>query len=71
MSHKEYLQLMATEVAKRLPDNHGFILLTFPFNTEEGRCNYVANGSRKDCINAMKEFMVRCGAQEDWMRNLP
>ena len=33
---KDYLQGIAREIDKRLPDNHGFILLTFPFGEDPG-----------------------------------
>ena len=70
--NKESLQVVGTEVVKRIPDNHGFILLTFPFGEDpRNRCNYVSNADRMDAINAMKEFIIKCGAEEDWMKDLP
>ena len=68
---KQYLREMAEVLKAKLPDNHGFILLTFPFgNDPGGRINYTANGERKDCINAMKEFLIRNDAAEDWMKHI-
>lgn len=70
---KAVLQTIATSIEAYLPEGHGFILLTFPFGEADGksRVNYVANGKREDCINAMKEFLIRAGAEEDWMQHLP
>lgn len=72
MGDKEYLRDMARTLADRLPDNHGFILLTFPFGNDPGsRIAYISNAQRADAINAMKEFLIKAGAEEDWMRHLP
>lgn len=66
---KEYLKLACKAVEKHLPDNHGFILLTFPFGVE-GRVAYSSNGDRKDCIAMMKEFLIRTGNEEEWMKHI-
>lgn len=71
MMDKEYLRTMAHTVASHLPDNHGFILLTFPFGDDPGqRIHYVANCDRSDAINALKEFLIKAGAEEDWMKHI-
>ena len=67
---KQYLREMADVLKAKLPDNHGFILLTFPFDSDLGRLTYVATAERKDCINAMKEFLIRNDAAEDWMKHI-
>jgi hypothetical protein len=37
----------------------GFVLLVFPFESSEGRCNYISNGAdRKDIIALMKEMIA-------------
>lgn len=67
---KEYLQLICQLLSKRLPDNTGFILLTYPLNTEDGRMTYASNSNREDCISAMKEFLIKSGHAEDWMTHI-
>ena len=69
--YKQYLQDCAEEIAKRLPDNHGFILLTFPFGQQvNARIGYVSNARREDAINALKEWLIKASGPEDWMRNI-
>lgn len=68
---REYLKEMGRELSKRLPDNHGFILLTFPFGSDEGqRIAYISNAQRTDAINCLKEFLIKAGAAEDWMKHI-
>jgi len=58
-------------VKERIPEGFGFFVLVFPFDgPDKGRANYISNGQRQDVINAMKEFLIRCGAAEDWMKHL-
>jgi hypothetical protein len=38
----------------------GFVLLVFPFNSKDGRCNYVSNGAdRADVLKLLKEQAKR------------
>ena len=38
----------------------GFILMVFPFDDHEGRCNYMSNGAdRRDVVTLMKEQIRR------------
>lgn len=68
---KDYLQGIAREIDKRLPDNHGFILLTFPFGEDPGRrCSYVSNAERASAVNALKEWLLSAGYAEDWMKHI-
>lgn len=68
---REYLKEAARAVQAKLPDGHGFILLAFPFNGEgDSRLVYISNAQRTDALNAMKEWMLKCGASEDWMRHI-
>jgi hypothetical protein len=47
-----------TEKGKRRQT--GFLLMVFPFNEHEGRCNYISNGaSRQDVIALFKEQIAR------------
>ena len=66
---KEYLKLASVEIAKKFPDNHGFILLVAPFG-EHGRTNYTSNIQRTDAIKLLKEFLFRIGEAEDWMKHI-
>lgn len=71
MMDKQYLQEMCRMVASKLPDNHGFVILTFPFGNDPGqRLQYASNANRTDVLNAMKEFIIRNGAEEDWMKHI-
>ena len=70
---KQYLRDCAKMVDDRLPDNHGFILLTFPFGEHapgSARVTYTSNANRQDAIAAMKEFIIQAGGGEDWMRHI-
>ncbi len=69
---KEYLKLVAKLVKERLPDNHGFIVLAAPFGSgDQHRLTYISDMNRVDAINLLKEFMIKAGASEDWMKHLP
>lgn len=38
----------------------GFVLLTFPFGDDAGRCNYISNGAdRRDIVTMFKEQIAR------------
>jgi hypothetical protein len=38
---------------------NGFILLVFPFEGREGRCNYISNANRADVVTLLKEQLAR------------
>ncbi len=44
---------------------NGFILLVFPFNDHNGRCNYISNADRKDVIVLLKEQLARFEGQPE------
>ena len=68
---RQYLTDAANAVKAKLPDNTGFILLAFPFNGEgDKRLAYISNAQRTDAINALKEWLLKCGAAEDWMKHI-
>lgn len=69
ITDKQYIRHAAEALSPHLPDNHGFILLTFSFG-EKGRLNYASNAVRADAIAALKEFLLKAGAAEDWMQHL-
>jgi hypothetical protein len=48
----------------------GFIMLVFPFNSHEGRCNYISNGAaREDVIVMLKEQIKRFEGQPEMSGN--
>jgi len=66
---REIMQDIAKDVKERIPEGHGFFVLVYPFEGFDGRANYVSNGKREDVINSMKEFIIKCGHGEDWMKH--
>jgi hypothetical protein len=48
----------------------GFVLLTFPLNSHDGRCNYMSNGvKREDIITLFKEQIARFQGQPEMKGN--
>lgn len=48
----------------------GFVLLVFPFNSTDGRSNYISNGAdRKDIVVLMKEMIARFEGQPEMKGN--
>ncbi len=44
----------------------GFVMLVFPFNDHDGRCNYASNASREDVVVLLREQLRRFeGAPDD------
>ena len=42
----------------------GFVLLLFPFDSYDGRCNFISNGAnRKDIVVLFKEMIARFEGQ--------
>ena len=73
----EFHALM-NELASRLDDmfnpmrhmtgkrNTGFVLLSFPFNSPDGRCNFISNGAnRQDIVVLFKEMIARFEGQPE------
>jgi hypothetical protein len=48
-------------------DRHtGFVLLVFPFEEREGRCNFISNGAdREDVVTLFKEMIQKFSGQPD------
>ena len=46
-------------IGKELPFGWGFTLLMFDFNKTDGSMFYMSNGSRKDVIKSMIEFISK------------
>ena len=60
------LDQMFNEGAKGNNRKTGFVLLVFPFNNNDGRCNYISNGAdRKDIITLFKEQIKRFEGQPE------
>lgn len=68
---KQYLVEMAKAVESKLPDNHGFIILAAPFGeSDNNRLTYISSMSREDAVKLLREFLFKCGAEEDWMKHI-
>jgi hypothetical protein len=67
--NKEYMRLAAQAVQAKLPDNHGFILLVSEYG-ENGRLYYMSTMERTCAVNVLKEFLLKGGAAEDWMKHI-
>ncbi len=73
MSHDvEYLKEAARAVNAKLPDNHGFILLVAEYGEarEESRLRYISSMTRETAISVLKEWLIKAGAEEDWMKHI-
>jgi hypothetical protein len=44
---------------------NGFILMVFPFEGHEGRCNYISNAHREDVVTMLKEQVARFEGQAE------
>ncbi len=84
-NQKEYLREMAVVLKSKLPDNFGFIVLAVPLGSEPGersgpgdgiggrsgdRVTYISTLERPSAIAAVKEWLLKCGAAEDWLKHL-
>ena len=48
------------------PKRTGFVLLVFPYNSHDGRCNYMSNGAdRKDIVTMLREQIARFEGSPD------
>lgn len=67
---KDYLREMAKVVQAKLPDNFGFLLLAAPFGAGPGRLVYTSTMNREDAIRLLKEWLLKAGGAEEWMKHL-
>jgi hypothetical protein len=70
---KEKLQSIAQSVVTQIPKDFGFFMFIIPTENasdHDGRANYVSNIRREDVIKCMKEFIIKSGTAEDWMKHL-
>jgi hypothetical protein len=52
--------------AKGADRKTGFVLLVFPFGSEDGSCNYISNGAdRRDIVVMLKEQIKRFEGQPE------
>lgn len=47
------------------PPTTGFVLMVFPVNGHEGRCNYVSNARREDIVVLLREQLLRFSSAPD------
>ena len=52
-----------------LGEGVAFIMLATPFG-EESTLRYGSNMDRETAICVLKEWLIKCGAEEDWMKHL-
>ncbi len=64
------MQDIGHAIDERIPEGWGFLVMVFPFEGHEGGANYTSTADRKDAIHLMKEFLIKCGAGEDWMMHI-
>lgn len=63
--HRANMNMLATAVdhvlnGEEKPKKLGFVMLVAEFGQiDNGRVNYISNGSREDMITMMKEFIAR------------
>lgn len=57
--HRAKLRALAETIDEFLnpydPKDTGFIVLMFPFEASEGRCNYISNADRQDVMAMLRE----------------
>lgn len=58
---REHMQRIANLVNEEIPAHWGFFVMTFPFDGNRGRMNYVSNAKREDIAKLMKEFLDKGG----------
>jgi len=66
------MQDLARGIKQALPPGWCFFLFAAPSHehAKEGRANYVSTIERKSAINCMKEFIIKAGAGEEWMKHI-
>lgn len=71
MTDKEYLKEAARAIQAKLPDNHGFLLLVAPYGEGDNhRLTYISSMERTCAIALLKEWLLKAGAAEDWMKHI-
>jgi hypothetical protein len=67
---KQYMQEVAEVIQSKLPDSSGFIALVLTPSGDDRRVFYVSNLSRQDAVALLKEWLIKAGHGEDWMKHL-
>ena len=68
---RQFIKEAASAAHAKLPDGYGFILLAMPYSKQgDGRLVYASNIERSAAIAALKEWLLKCGAAEDWMKHI-
>ncbi len=67
---KQYLSDAGAAVARLLPDHHGFIIMAVPYRGGDQRLKYISNLDRTEAIKVLKEFLIKCCGEEDWMKHI-
>ena len=65
----EYMKRAAQEIEKQFPDNTGFILFVCPYGADQ-TMRYTASIRREDAINVLKEWLIKAGGPEEWMKHI-
>lgn len=72
-THKR-LKDICDRIHERIPEGAGFIVMVFPTEANKeafnGRINYSSNIDRKCAVNVLKEWLIRAGGGEEWMKHL-
>lgn len=69
LAAREAMQGIAQAVKEKIPAGFGFFVLVASPG-DNGRANYVSNLARETALKVMKEFIIRNGAEEEWMKHL-
>lgn len=56
---REHMQKIAAMVDEQLPQGWAFMVIAQPFDAASGRCNYISNGRREDCLKILKGLLAR------------
>jgi|SRR5579872_888100 len=64
-----FIKNMAGEIQKQLPDGWGFLLMAAPYGDGKGSLIYTSTMRREDALRVLKEFLLKAGAAEDWMKH--
>jgi len=71
LSQKQ-LNEMAARVDEFCPEGHCFIILAFPVGDvpEDRQLRYASNARRETAVACMKEWLIKAGHGEDWMKEV-
>lgn len=61
--YEKTMMKLGARLGEILGPDTGFVLLVFPFESDEGRCNYISNARREDVKTLLKEQLARFEGQ--------